>query len=83
MKPVASQSANTRIFRDYDRDQQTGAERRPVVDHGGERIGSGEQRQRQRHADQPERDSPDRRAKDRPIAETSGEPREDRDRGHR
>ena len=67
-------------LREHDRDQQARAERRPVADHGRELIGSGEQRQRQRDADEPERDPPERRAKDRALGERSGEFRHDPDR---
>ena len=70
-------------LRQDDRDQQARAERLPVVDHRRELIGSGEQRQRQRDADEPEGDPPERRAKDRALGERSGELRHtpDRDRG--
>ena len=62
IKPVASQTENTKIFAKHDCDQKTGAERRPVVDHGRELIGTGEQRQRQCDADEPEGDSADHRS---------------------
>ena len=66
-------------LREHDRDRQTGAEGRPVLDHGRELIGSGEQRQRQRDADEPEGDSADDRPKDGELRERSGESRHDPD----
>ena len=70
-------------LREHDRDQQARAERRPVVDHRGELVGPREQRQRQRDADEPERDPTERRAKDRVLGERSQELRHapDRDGG--
>jgi len=80
MKPVVRAQSEHERLREHDHDQQARTEGRPVADHRGQLAGPGEQRQRQRHGDQTEDDSPDRRAKDGPFGERSGELGHDADR---
>ena len=72
MNPILAQREHEDLH-EHDRDQQTGAECRPVADHRRELIGSGEQRQRQRDADEPEDDSADDRPQDGELRKRSRE----------